>query len=123
MHRALGRLAVQIAHSLRGKHKPTFAPHVDTGNFVVVVNADKVRLSGKKEDKKLYRFNSGYRGGLKTFTAGELRVRHPDWLIKLAVKRMLPRNTQSRTIFKRLKVYAGVEHPHGAQGPKPMPVR
>lgn len=116
----LGRLAVQIANALRGKGKPVFSHHVDMGDFVVVVNADKIRLTGGKEQEKIYRQFSFYRGGMKEWTAAEMRERHPENLIKLAVKRMLPKNTLSRQAFSRLKVYAGKDHPHSAQNPKPM---
>ena len=114
----LGRLAVQIANLLRGKNKPTFTPHVDTGHFVVVVNAEKVKLTGKKEEQKIYQNFSGYRSGLREDTAQTVRERHPEHLIELAVKGMLPGNNLSRKIFKRLKVYAGNEHPHAAQTPE-----
>ena len=113
--KVLGRLAVEIANALRGKTKPTFTPHVDTGDFVVVVNADKVRLTGRKEDQKIYQRYSGYRGGLKEVPASAMRAKHPDQLIKLAVKGMLPKNHIARGMFRRLKVYAGPEHPHEAQ--------
>ncbi len=113
----LGRMAVQIANVLRGKNKPTFTPHVDTGDFVVVVNAEKVVLTGKKEEKKLYRRYSGWRGGLKETTAAAMRERHPERMIQHAVKGMLPKNNLSRKMFSRLKVYAGTEHPHDAQQP------
>ena len=116
----LGRLAVRIADVLRGKDRPTYTPHVDTGSFVVVVNAEKVKLSGSKDDQKVYHRFSGYRGGLKEITAAELRSKHPDRLIKNAVKGMLPKNNLSRTLFTRLKVYAGQEHPHEAQDPQPL---
>lgn len=116
----LGRLAVRIADVLRGKCKPTYTPHVDTGAFVVVVNAEKVKLTGKKDEQKVYRRYSGYRGGLKEITAATVRKRHPDRLIRLAVKGMLPKNNLSRRMFKRLKVYAGDEHPHVAQNPREL---
>jgi large subunit ribosomal protein L13 len=111
----LGRLAVRIADMLRGKDKPTFTPHVDAGAFVVVVNAEKVKLTGRKEETKVYRRYSGYRGGLKEVTAGTMRAQHPERLIKLAVKGMLPKNRLGRKVFRRLKVYVGEEHPHAAQ--------
>ena len=114
----LGRLAVKIADVLRGRHRPTFTPHVDTGDFVVVVNAEKVKLSGRKETKKIYHRFSGYRGGLKKIPASVVRQRHPDQLIRLAVKGMLPNNNLSRKLAVRLKVYAGPEHPHAAQNPR-----
>ncbi|MFT5239509.1 MAG: large subunit ribosomal protein L13 [Candidatus Promineifilaceae bacterium] len=115
---ALGRISVKIADILRGKNKPTFTPHVDTGDFVVVINAEKVKLSGKKEEMKLYRTYSGWRGGLKEKTAAAVRERHPERLIQHAVKGMLPKNNLSRQMFTRLKVYAGEAHPHVAQQPQ-----
>jgi len=114
----LGRLAVKIADILRGKHKPTFTPNVDTGDFVIVINASKVKLTGNKEQQKVYQRYSGYRGGLKEVTAAAMRERHPDRLIRLAVKGMLPKNNLSRKMFTKLKVYAGEEHPHDAQKPR-----
>jgi large subunit ribosomal protein L13 len=113
----LGRLAVRIANVLRGKTKPTYTPHIDTGAFVVVVNAAKVKLTGRKNEQKIYHRYSGFRGGLKLIKASTMRERHPDRMIKLAVKRMLPKNYLSRTLFGRLKVYAGDQHPHEAQKP------
>lgn len=117
-----GRLAVKIARVLRGRDLPTYTPHVDTGAFVVVVNAEKVRLTGRKEDQKLYKNFSGYPGGLKLRPARVIRQRNPERIIRQAVKGMLPRNKLSRQILKRLKVYAGPEHPHAAQQPQPMEV-
>lgn len=114
----LGRLAVKIVGILRGKHKAIFTPHVDMGDFVVVVNAGKVKLTGRKDDQKVYLNYSGWRGGLKEVTARVMRDRHPDRMIKRAVKRMLPKSKLSRTMFGRLKVYAGGEHPHVAQKPQ-----
>lgn len=116
----LGRLAVRIANILRGKNKVTFTPHVDTGDFVIVVNAKKVKLTGKKDEKKIYKRYSGYRGGLKEIKASVVREKHPDRLIRMAVKGMLPRNNLSRKIFRRLKVYAGDAHPHTAQNPRKL---
>lgn len=113
----LGRLAVGVANVLRGRDRPTFTPHVDTGSFVVVVNAEKVKLTGRKNEQKVYQRYSGYRGGLKETTAATMRERHPDRMISLAVKGMLPKNNLSRKMFKRLKVYAGGDHPHEAQNP------
>ena len=113
----LGRLAVRIADALRGKNKPIFTPHVDTGDFVVVINAEKVKLTGKKEKQKIYQRFSGFRDGRKTTPASVMRERHPDRMIKLAVRGMLPKNTLSRGMFRRLKVYAGDKHPHEAQNP------
>jgi large subunit ribosomal protein L13 len=115
--KALGRIAVKIADALRGKDKPTFTPHVDTGAFVVVVNAEKVALSGRKEEQKIYQRYTGHRGGLKEMTAEVVRAKHPDWLIRLAVRGMLPTNTQGRRQLRRLKVYTGGSHPHAAQNP------
>lgn len=113
----LGRLATKIADALRGKNKATFTPHVDTGDFVVVINAAKVHLTGKKNEQKKYARYSGYRSGLKEIPASVLRERHPDRLIKLAVKGMLPKNNLCRGMTSRLKVYAGEDHPHAAQKP------
>ena len=114
----LGRLAAKIADVLRGKNKPTFTPQVDTGDFVVVINAEKVKLTGRKEEQKLYKRYSGWRGGLKETTAAAVRERHPDRMVLQAVKGMLPKNHLSRQVFRRLKVYAGSDHPHTAQQPK-----
>ena len=116
----LGRLAVEIANALRGKDQPTFTPWVDTGAFVVVTNAAKVKLTGNKEQNKIYQHFTGYRGGLYETTAEEMRVKHPDWMIKKAVEGMLPGNTLARGMMRRLKVYAGAEHPHEAQNPSAL---
>ncbi len=116
--RSLGRLAVKIANALRGKDRPEFSRQVDTGAFVVVVNADKVKLTGRKEDQKIYHQYSGYRSGLKEIPASAMRERHPDRLIRLAVRGMLPKNNLSRGMEARLKVYAGEDHPHAAQQPR-----
>ena len=116
----LGRLATRIASRLRGKHNPLFTPHVDTGDWVVVVNADKIVLTGKKMEKKNYYRHSGYIGGLKTTTAKELIEKSPEALIRFAVKGMLPKNRLGRKLFKKLKVYAGDKHPHDAQVPEIM---
>ncbi|MBT8352024.1 MAG: 50S ribosomal protein L13 [Deltaproteobacteria bacterium] len=116
----LGRLATRIASRLRGKHNPLFTPHVDTGDWVVVINADKIVLTGKKMDKKNYYRHSGYIGGLKTTTAKELSEKSPEDLIRFAVKGMLPKNRLGRKLFKKLKVYAGDKHPHDAQMPEIM---
>ena len=115
--KSLGRLAVGIANILRGKDKPTFTPAVDTGDFVVVINAQKVKLTGKKDEQKIYQRYSGFRGGQKLIPAARVRERHPDWMIALAVRRMMPKNHSSRSMLRRLKVYAGSEHPHAAQNP------
>lgn len=114
----LGRLATKIADVLRGKNKPSFTPHMDTGDFVVVINAKKVKLSGRKEENKTYRRYTGFRGGLRETTAAEVRARHPERLVLSAVKGMLPKNAMGRQVFRRLKVYAGTEHPHTAQKPE-----
>lgn len=114
----LGRLATGIADVLRGKTRPTYTPHVDTGDYVVVINAEKVKLTGNKEQKKIYQRYSGHRGGLKSIPASVMRERHPDRMIRLAVRGMLPKNNLSRGMFKRLKVYAGAEHPHAGQNPE-----
>jgi large subunit ribosomal protein L13 len=122
--KTVGRLASEIATILRGKHKPEFTPHIDTGDFVVVVNAEKVVFTGKKLTDKLYRRHSGYPGGLKTQTAQEiLNGKRPENVLYLAVKGMLPHNTLGRAQLKKLKVYAGTEHPHSAQQPIPWESR
>ena len=118
----LGRLASRVAAVLRGKHKPEFTPHVDGGDFVIVVNAARVRLTGKKLDQKLYRHHTGYPGGLKQETARQLLARRPDQLVRRAVWGMLPHNRLGRRIIRKLKVYAGPEHPHQAQRPEPLPM-
>ncbi|GAA2644144.1 MULTISPECIES: 50S ribosomal protein L13 [Nonomuraea] len=118
----LGRLASHVATLLRGKHKPIFANHVDTGDFVIVINADKIALSGNKlEQKKAYR-HSGYPGGLRSVTYGELMEKRPDRAVEKAVKGMLPKNALGRKMAKKLKVYAGSEHPHSAQQPVPFEI-
>ena len=113
----LGRLAVQIANALRVKDQPTFTPWVDTGAFVVVVNADKIKFSGSKEQDKIYLNYTRWRGGLYETSVEKMRVKHPDWIIKKAVEGMLPGNKLAREMMRRLKVYAGPEHPHAAQQP------
>lgn len=113
----VGRLASQIASILRGKHKPSFTPHVDTGDFVIVVNADKVRFTGNKENAKLYYSYSGYPSGLKSRTALEMRKRRPEHLMRHAIKGMLPKGRLGRQMLKKLKVYASPSHPHEAQQP------
>lgn len=114
----LGRLASQIAVRLRGKHKPIFTPHADTGDFVVVINADQVALTGNKWDKKMYYRHTGYLGGLKQISARKLLEKKPDQVLYMAVKRMLPKNSLGRRQLKKLKIYAGSEHPHEAQNPQ-----
>ena len=117
-NQVVGRLASQVAAILRGKHKPSFTPHVDCGDYVIIVNADKARFSGKKETDKLYYRYSGYPGGLRTRTAKEMRQRRPDYIMRHAVKGMLPKGPLGRSMLKKLKVYATTTHPHEAQQPK-----
>jgi len=116
--RVLGRLASFVATRLRGKHKPIYTPHVDTGDHIIVINADKVALTGRKWDDKLYHHHSGYMGGLKSITAKQLLEKRPEDLVMHAVRGMLPKNTLGRNMLKKLKVYAGPEHPHSAQQPE-----
>jgi large subunit ribosomal protein L13 len=113
----LGRLASQVAHRIRGKHNPMFTPHVDTGDWVIIINADEVRMTGSKLDQKKYYRHSGYIGGLKTQTAKELLEKNPERIIKAAVRGMLPKNRLGRQLNKKLFVYAGAQHPHIAQQP------
>lgn len=119
----LGRLASQTAQLLRGKHKPVFAPHVDTGDFVIIVNADKVALTGNKRDQKMAHRHSGYPGGLRSVGYSELLRTRPERVVEKAVRGMLPKNSLSRAQLSKLKVYAGPEHPHGAQQPVPFEIR
>ena len=116
----LGRLATQIADILRGKRKPEYTPHVDTGDFVVVVNAHEVAVTGNKREAKLYRRHSGYPGGLRTRSLNDMLERRPEEVIRIAVKGMLPRNRLARQQLRKLKVYAGPDHPHQAQKPRPI---
>ena len=116
--RTLGRIATEIAHRLRGKHKPEFTPHVDTGDYIIVVNADKVRVTGRKTTDKIYYRHSGYPGGIKGTSFERLRDTHPERIIENAVRGMLPRNPLGRAMFRKLKVYAGPDHPHAAQQPQ-----
>lgn len=116
----LGRLASEVAKILRGKHKPIFTPHVDTGDYVIVLNAEKIVLTGKKLDQKYYRHHSGYIGGLKEIKYRQFLVKKPEKVIELAVKRMLPQNSLGRAMFKKLKVYKGNEHNHQAQKPEEL---
>jgi len=116
----LGRLSSEVAQVLRGKHKPTYAPHMDLGDFVIVINAEKVAVTGSKEEQKEYFRHSGYPGGLRTQTFAEMRESYPERIIEQAVKGMLPKNRLGRAMFKKLKVYAGGEHPHGPQKPQPL---
>ena len=118
----LGRLATQIADTLRGKRKPTYTPHIDTGDFVIVVNAEKIAVTGNKRADKMYYRHSGYPGGLKSRSLNDMLERRPEEVIRLAVKGMLPRNRLARKQITKLKVYAGPEHPHAAQQPQPMEI-
>jgi large subunit ribosomal protein L13 len=120
--KTLGRLATEIASRLRGKHKPIFTPHVDTGDFIVVVNADKVAVTGNKRGGKMYFHHSLYPGGLKSISFDKLIAKKPERVIELAVKGMLPHNPLGRAMFRKLKVYAGPEHPHAAQQPKVLDI-
>jgi large subunit ribosomal protein L13 len=118
--KVLGRVASQIAILLRGKHKPIYTPHMDTGDHVIVVNASKIRLTGNKQEDKFYARHSGYPGGFKAVVAGKLLAQKPERVIEIAVKGMLPKNKLGRAMFKKLKVYGGVDHPHQAQNPEPL---
>jgi len=120
--RTLGRLATEIARRLRGKHKAEYTPHVDTGDYIIVVNADKVRVTGNKTSDKVYYRHSGFPGGIKSVNFETLQQKHPEQIIEKAVKGMLPRNPLGRAMIKKLKVYAGAEHPHAAQQPKPLEI-
>lgn len=119
----LGRLATQVASILRGKHKPTYTPHADAGDFVVVVNADKVHLTGRKMDQKMYYWYTGYPGGIKGRTARQMLDRKPEEVLRRAVKGMLPKNNLGRRMITKLKIYASPEHPHQAQQPKQLAVQ
>jgi large subunit ribosomal protein L13 len=116
----LGRLSTLVAHRLMGKHKPTWAPHIDVGDFVIVINAEKAVLTGRKEEQKMYHRHTGYPGGLKSATAGEMRQRRPTKLVEEAVRGMLPKSKLGRQLARKLKVYAGPAHPHQAQQPTPL---
>ena len=119
-NKTLGRLATEVAAVLRGKYNPSFTPHLDTGDFVVVVNAEKIRVSGNKPTQKLYRRHSGRPGGMKTETFEALQDRIPERIVEKAIKGMLPHNALGRQMFRKLKVYKGSEHPHAAQKPQPL---
>lgn len=119
----LGRLASEIANVLRGKNKPTYTPHLDTGDFVIVVNAEKVDVTGKKRSQKLYRRHSGRPGGMKTETFEHLQSRVPERIVEQAIRGMLPKNTLGRQLFRKLKVYAGPDHPHSAQQPQVLEIQ
>ena len=120
--KTLGRLASEIARRLRGKHKPEYTPHVDTGDYIVVINAEKVRVTGAKTTDKMYHHHTGYPGGLKSMSFEKLIAKAPERVLQGAVKGMLPRNPLGRAMFKKLKVYAGTEHPHAAQQPQVLNV-
>ncbi|MBE9153289.1 50S ribosomal protein L13 [Cyanobium sp. LEGE 06113] len=119
-NQTLGRLASEVASVLRGKNKPCYTPHLDAGDFVIVINADKVRVSGNKASQKLYRRHSGRPGGMKTETFAHLQARLPERILEKAIKGMLPHNALGRQLFRKLKVYKGTEHPHTAQKPQPL---
>ena len=119
-NQTLGRLATEVASVLRGKNKASYTPHLDTGDFVVVVNADKVRVSGSKPQQKLYRRHSGRPGGMKVETFAHLQERLPERIVEKAIKGMLPHNALGRQMFRKLKVYKGTDHPHAAQQPQPL---
>ena len=116
--KTLGRLATEVAKLLRGKHKPTYTPNVDTGDYVIVLNASEMVLTGNKLDQKMYRYHTGYAGGLKETTYRNLMAKNPEKALEIAVKGMLPKNSLGRQMFKKLKVYAGTEHDHAAQKPE-----
>ena len=120
--KTLGRLAVELARRLRGKHKPVYTPHVDTGDYLVVINADKIAVTGNKLQDKMYHRFTGYIGNLKSETLGQALERHPERVLEIAVKGMLPKNTLGRAMYRKLKVYAGAEHPHAAQQPQPLDI-
>ena len=119
-NKVLGRLATEIARRLRGKHKAEYTPHVDTGDYIIVINADKIAVTGNKETDKLYHHHTGYPGGLKTISLDKQRIKAPERILETAVKGMLPKNPLGRTMFRKLKVYAGPEHKHIAQQPQPL---
>ena len=119
-NKTLGRLATAVAHRLRGKHKAEYTPHVDTGDYIIIVNAEKVRVTGKKETDKIYWRHSGYPGGIRGTSVATMRETHPERIIEQAVKGMLPKNPLGRAMYRKLKVYAGPEHPHAAQQPEAL---
>lgn len=118
--KTLGRLATEVARRLRGKHKPIYTPHVDTGDYIVVINAEKVKVTGRKKTDKVYYHHTGFPGGIRGITFEKLIIKKPQQVIELAVKGMLPRNSLGRTMMRKLKIYAGSEHPHAAQQPKEL---
>jgi large subunit ribosomal protein L13 len=119
----LGRLSTEVATVLRGKNKPSYTPHLDTGDFVVIINADKIRVTGSKPSQKIYRRHSGRPGGMKTETFEKLQVRVPERILEQAIRGMLPKNRLGRQLFRKLKVYAGPEHPHAAQNPEVLTIQ
>jgi large subunit ribosomal protein L13 len=119
----LGRIASQVAHVLRGKHKPVYSPHVDAGDFVIVINAAQVRVTGRKREGKIYYRHTGYPGGVRQITAGELLDTRPDRAIEMAVRGMLPKTPLGRRMLRKLKVYTAADHPHAAQKPEPLEIR
>jgi len=120
--KTLGRLSTEIANRLRGKHKPEYTPHVDTGDYIVVVNAEKIRVTGKKGSEKVYHHHTGYPGGIKSISFSKLIDKAPERIIEKAVKGMMPKNKLSRSMMMKLKIYAGSEHPHSAQRPTPLEI-
>ena len=118
----LGDLATKVASILRGKHKPIYTPHVDTGDYVVIINADKIKVTGNKADQKVYKHYTGYAGGLREIPYKQVLARHPERILQHAVKGMLPKNSLGRQMIKKLKVYAGTEHKHGGQNPEPLEI-
>ena len=120
--KVLGRLSTEIARRLRGKHKPEYTPHVDTGDYIIVINAEKVRVTGNKENDKMYHHHTGYIGSLKSTNLAKLRKEHPERIIEKSVKGMLPKNPLGRAMFRKLKVYAGAEHSHAAQQPQTLEI-
>lgn len=121
-NKVLGRVATEVARRLRGKHKAEYTPHVDTGDNIVIINADKIRVTGRKASDKIYHHHTGYPGGLKSISFEKLLAKKPERVIEIAVKGMLPKNKLGRQMFKKLKVYAGTEHPHTAQQPKELEI-
>jgi large subunit ribosomal protein L13 len=120
--KVLGRLASEIARRLRGKHKPEFTPHVDTGDYIVVLNVDKLRVTGRKAQNKIYHRHTGYPGGIYSTNFTKLQARHPDRVLRLAVKGMLPKGPLGYAMIKKMKMYTGADHPHTAQQPKPLEI-
>lgn len=122
-NQVLGRLATEVARRLRGKHKAIYTPHVDTGDYIVVTNAEKITVTGRKFKNKMYHHHTGHPGGIKSVTFEKMQAKHPERIIELAVKRMLPRNVLGRAMYRKLKIYVGSEHPHVAQQPKQLVIK